>query len=477
MAEWGQSKGSAVAADLTGATVGRFLVRAKLGEGGMGQVYRADDTRLKRSVALKRISPYLRDDEHYRHRFLKEAERASNLSYEHIAGVYDVFEENGEIFIVMEYVEGETLRHRLRQPFSMPEFLSVAVQCVEALAAAHEKGIAHRDLKPENIMLTARGGVKVLDFGIAKLLPHARDAAATESLVSATSEGFSGTVAYAAPEALLEQETDERADIFSLGVIFYEMLAGQHPFRVLGYTATTNRILHVTPEPLGQLNPAVPLALEQVIHKMLAKDPAERYATSAELLQDLQRVARGETVSAPKRELAREAQQAPRFAFALSGRNLAAVALLVAALAVSYVAWKRWLAPPSERVRVAVLPFANQTGEADLDRIRLTLTQVLISDLTGSPNIRVYPYEQLARITAGLQAQEVDISSPSAIQAVASFSESQFVLAPRMMAFGDTLRIEVDVRDAQTGDTLVTRSVDGRRSGSADHAFYSLHGE
>ncbi len=474
MAEPGQVKGVAAAADLTGTTVGRFVVRAKLGEGGMGQVYRAEDTKLKRPVALKRISPYLRDDAHYRHRFLKEAERASNLSYAHIAGVYDVLEEQGEIFIVMEYVEGENLRHRLHEPFSISEFLAIGVQCVSALVAAHEKGIAHRDLKPENIMLTGRGQVKILDFGVAKLLPHAQDAAATESLQSATG-GFSGTVAYAAPEALLEQDTDERADIFSLGVVFYEMLAGQHPFRVAGYTATTNRILHATPEPLGQLNPAVTPDLEQIIHKMLAKDPAERYASAAELLADLQRLGRGEAVSAPKRERAREEKQAPRFAFALSVRSgLAAVALLVVALAVGYLAWTRWLAPPAERIRVAVVPFANQTDQGGLDPIRLTLTQVLISDLTGSPNIQVYPYEQLARIMPGLQAQGIDISSPSAIQALASFSGSQYVLVPRMMAFGDTLRIEVDVRDAQTGETTATRSVEDQRTGSAENGFYAL---
>ncbi len=476
MAEWGESKGLAAAADLTGTTVGRFVVRAKLGEGGMGQVYRAEDTKLKRSVALKRISPYLRNDEHYRHRFLKEAERASNLSYEHIAGVYDVFEENSEIFIVMEYVEGETLRHHLRQAYSVSEFLSIAVQCAEALVAAHEKGIAHRDLKPENIMLSPRGQVKILDFGIAKLLPHARDAAATESLQSATG-GFSGTVAYAAPEALLEQDTDERADIFSLGVVFYEMLAGQHPFRVVGYTATTNRILHATPEPLGQLNPAVSADLEQIIHKMLAKDPAERYASAVLLLADLRRLERGEPVR-PTPAVRRVVRPAPwRPELRLTPRTVLAVAALLAVvLAVGYIAWKHWLAPPRERIRVAVVPFANQTGQAGLDAIRLTLTEVLISDLTGSPNIQVYPYEQLAKIMPGLEAQGIDISSANAIQALASFSGSQYVVVPRMMAFGDTLRLQADFRNAVTGETIATRSAEGQLSGTTETTYYGLLG-
>ncbi|HXE76077.1 MAG TPA: tetratricopeptide repeat protein [Candidatus Xenobia bacterium] len=467
-----EARRTPVVADLTGTTVGRFHIRAKLGEGGMGQVYRAEDTRVKRSVALKRISPFLRHDEHYRHRFLKEAERASRLNYDHIAGVYDVFEENDELFIVMEYVEGETLRHRLRQPFSVSDFLPIAVQCVEALVAAHEKGIAHRDLKPENIMLSPRGQVKVLDFGIAKLLPQARDAAATESYESRTSS-FSGTVAYASPEALLEMEIDERSDIFSLGVVFYEMLASQHPFRVAGHTATTDRILHLPPQGLRELNPAVPESLERIVFRTLAKDPADRYATATELLGDLQRVERGEAIAASPRDAART----PARTLRLSPKSaVAAAALLVVALAVVYLAWIRpRMMLPAERVRVAVLPFANQTGEAELDRIRLTLTQVLISDLTGSPNIRVYPYEQLARITAGLEAQQVDISSPAAVQAVAGFSESRYVLAPRMIAIGDTVRIEVDVRDAQTGETRATSSVEGRRTRSAGDSFYALH--
>lgn len=476
MAEWGQSKGLAAAADLTGTTVGRFLVRAKLGEGGMGQVYRADDTRLKRSVALKRISPYLRDDEHYRHRFLKEAERASNLSYEHIAGVYDVFEENGEIFIVMEYVEGETLRHRLRQPFSMPEFLSVAVQCVEALVAAHERGIAHRDLKPENIMLSPRGQVKILDFGIAKLLPQARDAAATESLHSATG-GFSGTVAYAAPEALLEQDTDERADIFSLGVVFYEMLAAQHPFRVLGYTATTNRILHATPKPLGQLNPAVSPALEQVIHKMLAKDPADRYGTAAELLEDLHRLEHGEALALPERGQEVEAKPRPHWQAHFNARNgLTAVALLVVTVAVSYLVWTRWLAPPVERIPVAVLPVANRTGEPRLDRVRQALTEVLISELTGQPNIQVMPSERLLEITQGLEAQGKDLSSPEAIQAVATYSSVRFVVVPSMFTIGNMCRLQADVLNAQTGETIVSRKVERSLAGSAEDTFYAMLG-
>lgn len=273
--------------------VGRFVIRSRLGAGGMGEVYRADDTRLKRCVALKRIAPRLRTDEHYRQRFLKEAEHASRLSDQRIAGVYDVLEENDETFLVMEYVEGVTLRERLTGPFSLADFLPVAIQCAEALVAAHEMGVVHRDIKPENVMLTPRGQVKILDFGVAKRLPRADDDTGSGSMASGSGR-LTGTPAYMAPEVLLEQPSDQRADIFSLGVVLYEMLAGQHPFRTESFLATTDRILHAAPLPLSQVNPQVPESLSQLISGMLAKEPAGRPATAAELLPDLRALERGE---------------------------------------------------------------------------------------------------------------------------------------------------------------------------------------
>lgn len=190
--------------DLTGTTVGRFAIRARLGAGGMGEVYRAEDTKLKRPVAVKRIAPQLQNDEQYRRRFLKEAERASSLSDPHIAAIHDIVEDKNEIFLVMEYVEGKTLRQRLREHVSIEELLEMAIQCAEALVAAHEKGICHRDIKPENIMLTPAGQVKMLDFGIAKRLRIPEESSVTESLPT-PSGALSGTPAYMPPEVLLEK--------------------------------------------------------------------------------------------------------------------------------------------------------------------------------------------------------------------------------------------------------------------------------
>jgi len=271
--------------DLTGITVGRFVIHRLLGAGGMGQVYQAEDTRLKRPVAMKRMTPQLNTDEHYRRRFLKEAECASRLSHQYIAGIYDVFEERGEIFLVMEYVEGETLRQRLQRAISIDELVDIATQCATALVAAQAQGIVHRDIKPENIMLTPALQVKILDFGVARVLPGAGQT--TTQGASFSTGGMAGTPAYMAPESLLEKVADCRSDIFSLGVTLYEGATGQHPFQSDTFLNTVQRVLHHTPPPVSLVNLKAPAELARIIAKTLCKDPAERYATSADLLVDL----------------------------------------------------------------------------------------------------------------------------------------------------------------------------------------------
>jgi tetratricopeptide (TPR) repeat protein len=277
--------------DLTGQTIGRFLIGGRLGGGGMGEVYLADDTGLKRLVAIKHITPALRGDPRSRQRLWKEAERASRLNDPNVAAVYDVIEYHGEVFVVMEYVEGETLRQRLVRPLTFDEFLPIAVQCASALAAAHKAGLVHRDIKPENIMLTPSGGVKTLDFGVARELPGSDTAVTLESFESSA---FEGTHVYMAPEALQEKRADARADIFSLGVVFYEVLAGHNPFRRDTFLGTCDAILHSHPEPLSGKNSEVPPELDRIVAKMLAKQPEERYATAADLLVDLRTLARRE---------------------------------------------------------------------------------------------------------------------------------------------------------------------------------------
>lgn len=460
------ASGASAVRDLTGTTVGRFVVQERLGSGGMGEVYRAEDTKLKRSVALKRVAPRLRTNERYRRRLLREAERASRLNDSRIAGVYDVLEENGETFLVMEYVEGQNLRRRMEEGMDADGFGELAAQCAEALVAAHERDVVHGDIKPENIMLTPAGHVKILDFGVAKEVPRLPENDATAS-VDSLAGAISGTPAYMAPEALLEKAVDGRADIFSLGVVGYEALTGHHPFRAASFMATTDRILHESPPPPSQLNPLVPAQLDRIIGKMLAKDPAERYPSARALLADLR-----ETEPATPALLAPvPAPLSKRRAMHFMPWVVLTAYLLVAAA----VAWRILRpSPPIIRTHVAILPFANRTGNQRLDQFRMTLTQMLVLDLTGSPNIQVLPYERLLEITRGFEAEGKDLSSPEVIQAIATYTNSRVVVVPEVFALGNAFRVSAEFRDAQTGETLGATKVERTLSGSAEETVYGM---
>ena len=309
----------AAAADaLTGTTVGRFVISKRLGAGGMGQVYGAEDTTLKRFVAIKRMAPQANSTDADRKRLLKEAQRSSALNHPNVGAIYDVVEHAGELWVVMEYIEGETLRHRLKQPISTDEFFAIATQCCEGLQAAHEKGIIHGDIKPENIMIAAGNRVKILDFGVARRAWSSNPNDATKSMETMTATG--GTPAYMAPEVLLQQRDDGRSDIFSLGLVFYEMLGGEQPFQSDSLATTVARIVHVNPPPLKN----VPGPLSGVITRSMAKNPDARYPNAGALLDDLRRVQQGEK---------------PRRAPSAAGdfhqyRMIAALAIVVTALIV-----------------------------------------------------------------------------------------------------------------------------------------------
>ena len=275
--------------ELVGRCIGRFAIGKILGSGGMGEVYLARDTKLKRFVALKRIASRFREDPEYRRLLLNEAERASQLSHPSIVHIYDVIEEGADVFVIMEYVEGATLR-RWSAPVALEKLLRVARQCAEALGCAHRCGILHGDIKPENILLTAQGDVKILDFGLAKYLPRREEPDVTRALTNTMSKVIGGTLAYMAPELVLEQSPDERSDIFSLGVVLYELWTGHHPFRSTTAIETANRILHDPPSPLSHFVPNTPMELEQTIRKCLSKNPGDRYANIIELLSALTKI-------------------------------------------------------------------------------------------------------------------------------------------------------------------------------------------
>jgi serine/threonine protein kinase len=377
---------SRITSDLSGTSVGRFLIRCKLGAGGMGEVYRAEDTKLKRTVALKRIAPRLRSNQRHRERFLHEAEYACRLNEPHIASIYDAFEHGGELFLVMEYVEGVTLRRRLEQPLKMDEFLSIAAQCVDALVAAHQAKILHGDVKPENIMLTPAGQVKILDFGIAHRIVGREDETTLETLEAG---GFAGTLPYVSPEVLEEKESDARADIYSLGVVFYEALAARNPFRADGFLSTCERILHADPPPLREVNSAVPAELERIVAKMLAKNPAQRYSSAADLAVDLAALRR--VSASPGTRSPQRAEVFPRLRRRLW--VIAALSVSVFAVIAATLVYRHFRAPVlSQHATVLLSDFENLTGEKLFDD---TVTEAIRQSLNQSRYVRLVPRSEV----------------------------------------------------------------------------------
>jgi serine/threonine protein kinase len=276
-----------------GTRFGRYQVRSQIGEGGMGEVYLAQDTQLDRAIALKILTAEVARDPQRLHRFLQEARAASALSHPNVAHIYEIGEASDTHFIAMEYVEGVELDKKIAgRPLAVSEILDIAIQVADALDEAHAKGITHRDIKSSNIMITARGRVKVLDFGLAKLsLPSgARDRTSDSELATRvkTSPGIvMGTVNYMSPEQAMGREVDHRTDVFSFGVVLYEMGTGRLPFSGETITETIDRITHSQPEAIARLNYSVPPELEVIIKKALRKDRDERYQTIHDALIDL----------------------------------------------------------------------------------------------------------------------------------------------------------------------------------------------
>jgi serine/threonine-protein kinase len=430
--------------DLSGKTVGRFLIRERLGGGGMGEVYLAEDTGLKRKVALKRISPALRADTESRQRLWKEAEWASRLNDPHIAAVYDVIEDGGEVFVVMEYVEGETLRHRIGRPLSITEFLSIATQCAAALTAAHKAGLLHRDIKPDNIMITHAGQVKALDFGVARELPGSDHATTRHTFESAR---FAGTLPYMAPEILEEKEGDGRADIFSMGVVFYEALSGKNPFRRAGFLNTCNAILHEELPPLSKQNSDVPEALEQIVAKMLAKNREDRYATAADLDVDLRLLSRS-----PQLPRVRHPRISRKLIALVTGVLLVGSAGLLARNQRVQQRVKTWLGVtlvPHQKL-LAILPFRAVEGDPEAASFTDGLTATLTAKLT-----QLTDNQSLGVISASeIQAKH----ATTADQAYAEFGVN-LVLEGSLIKSGDLMRINYELVDPRTHRQLRAESI------------------
>ena len=394
----------------------RYRVEAELGRGGMGVVLRAHDTRLNRTVAVKMLAADATQSDLLRQRLASEARIASALNHPGIATVYDFIEQGGAAFIIYEFVPGQTLRRHLEsERFNFSETLDAALQLTEALTAAHDNGITHRDLKPENVMVTpdSNGGcrMKILDFGLAKQLqqPCALEASAlTQTVLAETAPGFRlGTIAYMAPEQLEGELADARTDIYALGLVFYEMATGVHPFRGATLAATIANALATTVPPPSRRNSTLPAGFDHAVLKCLRKNPADRFQSSREILVDLRNITHDLKAAPAPAVIAPTGPGVARRIFSLvlrHGWELLHVRLCIWCVMLAYVAWRFRLATPGA-VGLAMF-FAALICTTVLGGLLFTLLYTHVADKNrlAAEVRRMGPWFRVLSIMIGLLA-------------------------------------------------------------------------
>lgn len=431
--------------DLVGRVIAHYRIIKLLGSGGMGEIYLADDTQLDRTVAIKVLPAEVASDKDRMSALIREAKAASAIDHPNIVHVYEINQTDDINFIAMQYVEGETLANKINgKPLEIAEFLKIAIQITDGIAEAHARGIVHRDLKPANIMISNKGYAKLLDFGLARIskIPESSEFSQIQTWTKTEPGIIAGTISYMSPEQALGKKIDHRTDIFSMGIVFYEMVTGRRPFSGSNPTETIDKIVHSQPESIARLNYNVPQELERIIRKCMEKDPDRRYQSAADILIDLKNLKRDLDSSNIKQQI----ERATTDSITPAKHNYwIPIALLIIAVLIGGFFWYRTRSQNNKAIHtLAVLPFRNLNLDPQTEYLSDGISDSIINNLSPLSQIRV-----MARGTVfTYKNKEVDPRQVGKDLGVDG------VVTGTLLQQGDKLIVRVDLINASDGTTL-----------------------